>query len=135
MVRFCTTLDKSGVIVSGLQGNKCGLPGREHQHHFVNPYDFEKWKGLKNGYIWEAKPPLQPELMPGIAAFYFTIGKRGVILFENYFPTNPKKGDMFGGHIDLWNRDRMGNTFSTPNPTTGLAAFARSRKIVFWPLE
>ena len=140
MVRFCTMLEKSGVSVRGLFGPKCGLPGKEHAFHFINPYDFEKWQGLKQAYSWEAKPPFQAEPMPGIAAYYFTRGRRGVILFWNFFPTNKKKTDMSGGHIDLWNRDRMGNTFNFLNkentdPTTSLGAFARARKVVFWPLE
>jgi hypothetical protein len=133
-------LEKSGVSVRGLFGPKCGLPGKEHAFHFINPYDFEKWQGLKQAYSWEAKPPFQAEPMPGIAAYYFTRGRRGVILFWNFFPTNKKKTDMSGGHIDLWNRDRMGNTFNFLNkentdPTTSLGAFARARKVVFWPLE
>jgi hypothetical protein len=135
MVRFCTALDKSGISIDGLVGRKCGLGGRDHKYHFIDPNDFERWKGLRDGYAWEAKAPLQPEPMPGIAAYYFTMSRRGVILFENYFPTDPKKGNMLGGHIDLWNRNRMGNTFAFSNPTDGLAAFARARKIVFWPLE
>jgi hypothetical protein len=134
MVRFCTMLEKSGVGIHGLFGNKCGRPGKDHNYHFVNPYDFEKWQGLKQAYSWEAKPPFQPEPMPGIAAYYFTRERRGVILFWNYFSTTKTKADMFGGHIDLWNRDRMGNTYSYNDPTAGLAAFTRARKIVFWPL-
>jgi hypothetical protein len=114
MVRFCTTLEKSGVSVNGLLGGKCGRTGREHNYHFINPYDFEKWQGLKQAYSWEAKPPFQSEPMPGIAAYYFTHLRRGVILFWNYFPTTKMKGDMSGGHIDLWNRDRMGNTYTDP---------------------
>jgi hypothetical protein len=135
MVRFGTMLEKSGVGVRGLVGGKCGRPGQAHSYHFINPYDFETWQGLKQGYAWEAKPPFQAEPMPGIAAYYFVLQKRGVILFWNYFPTTKAKTDMAGGHIDLWNRDRMGNTFSYTDPTGGLAAFSRARKIVFWPLE
>jgi hypothetical protein len=135
MVRFCTALNMSGVNLHGLHGKKCGIAGNEHQHHFINPYDFEPWKGVKHGYVWEAKPPYQREPMPGFAAYFFTKRRRGVILFWNYFSADKKKGDMFGGHIDLWNRDRMGNTFDRPVQSRGLSAFARARKIVFWPLE
>ncbi|MEJ1161153.1 T6SS effector amidase Tae4 family protein [Prosthecomicrobium sp. N25] len=135
MVRFCVMLEKSGITFDGLHGGKCGIGGKQHFHHFVNPYDFESWKGLKRAYVFEAKPPYRPEPMPGIAAYYFCWQRRGVILFWNYFPTGKEKKDMFGGHIDLWNRDRMGNTYAMPDPNAGLAAFARARKIVFWPLE
>jgi hypothetical protein len=135
MVRFCTALDVSGINLDGLRGKKCGLGGRPHKYHFIDPNDFEKWKGLKDGYAWEARPPYQAEPMPGIAAFYFTLSRRGVILFENYFSTDPKKGNMAGGHIDLWNRDRMGNTYAYTHPSQGMSSFARSRKVVFWPLE
>lgn len=135
MIRFCTMLDKSGVGMTGMHGNRCGFQGKPHDHHFINPYDFEAWKSTKDAYVWEAKPPYEIEPMPGVAAHQFTHGKRGVIMFKNYFPTSKAKGDMGGGHIDLWNKDRMGNNFSMPNPDEGLSAFVRSRKIVFWPLE
>jgi hypothetical protein len=133
MIRFCVGLDRSGVSFHGFPGKKCYLKGQEHKHHFIDPNDFERWKGVKDAYVWETKPPFQLEPMPGIAAYYYTMSRRGVILFENYFPAGPKKKDMAGGHIDLWNRDQMGNTFGYANE--GLAAFVRSRKIVFWPLE
>jgi len=41
---------------------------------------------------------------------------------------------MWGGHIDLWNKDRMGNTYTDVDPRLGESAFLRSRKISFWPL-
>jgi Type VI secretion system (T6SS), amidase effector protein 4 len=132
MVRFCTALHKGNVNTTGLSVNRCGLPGPEHQHHFIDPYDFEKWKGVGQAYVFEAKPPLQVEPMPGIAAYYFTMNRTGVIVFREYFATNEKKTDMAGGHIDLWNNDQMGNTFGKPHQD--LSAFVRSRRIVFWPL-
>ena len=112
-----------------------GKKEKEHNYHFINPYDFENWKKPELGYFWEAKPPFQPEPMPGLAAYHFTHKRRGVILFWNYFPTTKNKADMGGGHIDLWNRDRMGNTFHDLDPTVNISAFVRARKIVFWPLE
>jgi hypothetical protein len=133
MIRFSIALQKGGVTLNGLSVNKCGQPGKDHQHHYINPYDFEQWKGLQQAYVWEAKLPLQPEPMPGIAAYYFTMGRRGVILFRDYFATRKDKKDMAGGHIDLWNLDQMGNTVGRPTP--GLSAFVRSRRVVFWPLE
>lgn len=135
MIRFCEALNKSGVQLTGMHGGKCGFQGKPHAHHFINPYDFETWKGTKDAYVWEVKSPFEMEPMPGIAAHQFTHGKRGVVLFKNYFPTSKAKGDMGGGHIDLWNKERMGNNYSMPNPDDGLSAFVRSRKIIFWPME
>lgn len=141
MVRFCTALAHSGVSLSGLHSGKCGHAGAEHQYHFANPYDFLTWKGskdarggLRDGYVWEAAH-LQPEPTPGVAAVNFMWLKRGVVLFCNYFNTS-EGHDMFGGHIDLWNKWKMGNNCTSDNePWKQEAAFYRARKIVFWPLE
>jgi hypothetical protein len=135
MIRFCTALERSGGSFSGLHsGSKCQVKQDGHQHHFLNPYDFEFWKKSKGShYVWEAKPPFQSEPMPGLAAFTFMLNRRGVVLFWNYFMKN-----MFGGHIDLWNQIRMGNNFTdlpTENFTDGEGAFFRARKIVFWPMD
>ncbi len=137
MIRFVQMLIKSGVGLRGLQGENCRLGGKEHQNHFINPYDFERWQGTSQAYVWETKGLHQPEPMPGIAAYYFTLNRRGVILFKDYFPVavSAKRKEMRGGHIDLWNRNRMGNTYSYEDPATGLSAFARAKKIIFWPLE
>lgn len=140
MIRFCTALERSGISVKRLQqlgADRCSFhrEGGEHSYHFINPYDFEtKWPGLKQAYSWEANRPFQPEPMPGLAAYSFMLNRRGIVLFWKYFPTT-KKGDMWGGHIDLWNRDKMGNTYDYAHPTLGLSAFARAHKITFWPLE
>jgi hypothetical protein len=141
MVRFSTALERSGVSFAGLSGSKCDLPGAKHVNHFSNPYDFEKWSiASSTSYVWEAKKPFQLEPMPGLAAFWFVLRRQGIILFLNYF--DPKgTTSMFGGHIDLWNKGTMGNTYSygTPDnpqsPMEGEAAFFRARKINFWPLD
>ena len=135
MVRLCTALERSGVSFSGLRSaSMCHLKGDEHRHHFLNPYDFEFWKkSAGSHYVWEAKPPFQPEPMPGLAAFTFMLNRKGVVLFWNYFMKN-----MFGGHIDLWNQIRMGNNakdYPGNNFTDGEGAFFRARKIVFWPMD
>jgi hypothetical protein len=144
MVRFCTMLERSGASFTGLTGETCRQRGADHAHHFINPYDFAKWKRSNAHFVWQAKSPLQPEPMPGIAAFWFLAQKQGVIVFRNYFPTTHEKGkkgkegkgkDMVGGHIDLWNRVRMGNTFSDQNPYQGEAAFMRAERIEFWPVN
>ena len=135
MIRFCAALSHSKVSFQGLVGEKCGLRGPGHQFHWVNPYDFERWRGTRNAYVWEAHPPFQPEPMPGIAAMTFMQGRTGVVVFWNYFSVDPKKGDMYGGHIDLWNKDRMGNTFGSPIPAAEHSAFARCRKIAFWAID
>jgi len=134
MVRFCTALNRSGATLTGLHGNRCGIAGKGHAHHFVNPYDFSTWQHTKPHFVWEAKP-LQPEPMPGIAAFWYMMQKQGVVVFWNYFPTvhdHGKGKDMFGGHIDFWNKVRMGNTYNHQNPYDGESAFMRARKIEFW---
>jgi Type VI secretion system (T6SS), amidase effector protein 4 len=135
MVRFCTALEKSGVTLAGLHGSQCNMRGTEHAHHFSNPYDFESWQKSENShYTWEAKPPLQSEPMPGIAASQFMYKRHGIVLFWNYFDIKGRSS-MFGGHIDLWNEARMGNTYSMSNPWEGQSAFYRARKITFWPLD
>jgi hypothetical protein len=132
MVRVCTALTEAGVSLNGLTGWHCPGAGSLHKHHFVQPYDFPKWQ-RSSFYVWEAKPH-QPEPMPGMAAWAFMLGRKGVVLFQNYF-TN--FGSMTGGHIDLWNTERMGNNWSATNPNMGegLSAFFRSQKIYFWPLD
>jgi type VI secretion system (T6SS) effector Tae4 (amidase) len=133
MVRFCKALADSGVSFTGLSGSKCGGSGAAHSAHFTNPYDFINWK-TSGFYSWTANPPLQSEPMPGLAAWPFMESKRGVVLFMHYFAV---QGAMWGGHIDLWNRDCMGNNVFTPNSETGqgLGAFCRAQTIYFWPLE
>jgi hypothetical protein len=133
MIRFSTALTRSGVSLNGLAGSKCGGAGSIHASHFTNPYDFINWK-TSGSYSWTANPPLQPEPMPGLAAWPFMESKKGVVLFMNYFAVD---GAMWGGHIDLWNQDRMGNNYHAMEPEKGqgLGAFFRARKIFFWPLE
>jgi len=143
MVRFCTALRRAGVSLDGLRGNKCGQPGQEHDHHFTNPYDFEDWRGLKDAFVWEAKSPYQMTPQPGVAAYKFVSGKQGVVLFKNYFPmkmftkAHPTGiTELRGGHIDLWNKDRMGNDIGIPPPlgSNNDSCFLRSSRIVFWPM-
>jgi hypothetical protein len=60
MIRFCTALEKGSVNLDGLSrvtNQKCNLPGKEHKYHYFNPYDFERWKGLKDAYVFEASSP------------------------------------------------------------------------------
>jgi hypothetical protein len=137
MMRFCDTLKRSNVSLKGLSSPfKCPFPGADHAHHFSNPYDFEKWKPLGNAWVWQTgrKPqPWQKEPMPGIAALNFVKRRwKGVIVFYHYFDVDVTKGDMFGGHIDLWNGLAMGNDMKYGTMHDG--AFYRSAKIAFWPL-
>jgi hypothetical protein len=135
MLNFATALERSGVDFAGMRGTKCGLRGHTHQHHFVNPYDFELWKRYApSHYEWVSKAPLQREPMPGLAAFDFMIGRQGIVLFWNYWGGHGVAG-MFGGHIDLWNKDVMGNSLAFANHTDGESAFFRARKISFWPMD
>lgn len=77
MIRFCTTLKRAGVGLHGFPPtNRCRKSGPEHSHHFFWPYDFEKWHGATDAYVWEAKP-FQPEPMPGLAAYWFVSGSKG----------------------------------------------------------
>ena len=134
-VRLCEALHKSGVSFKGCFGSSCQIKGADHAHHFSNPYDFPNWPWPKGkAYVWEAKPPFAPEPMPGLAAFEFVQQRQGIILFTHYFDVKGETS-MWGGHIDLWNRRRMGNFYSDPNPEQSEAAFLRSRKISFWPLK
>jgi hypothetical protein len=136
MIRFCTTLNRAGVSLKGLHGHHCPLKDPSHAHHFTYAYDFETWKGVGDAYVWEATP-FQPEPMPGIAAFTFVAGKKGVILFWNMYQ-DKKYGSV--GHIDLWNMNKMGNDLFGQHfdrgfiPIRDESAFARAAKIVFWPL-
>jgi Type VI secretion system (T6SS), amidase effector protein 4 len=133
-VRLCLALDRSGVSFKGVWGSSCQLHGAEHAHHFSNPYDFPTWLWAKGkAYVWQAQPPFSPEPMPGLAAFKFVEGRQGIILFTHYFSPEGQTS-MWGGHIDLWNKDRMGNTYAYKDPRLGEAAFLRSEKISFWPL-
>lgn len=137
MVRLCSALKKAGVSLHGLHGWKCAFSANhDHKHHFVNPYNFKDWKGLSNAFVWQVTPH-QPEPMPGMAAFEFVRAKTGVILFKNYWSINKKDKFSTGGHIDLWNRDRMGNDVKSAaaNPILTESAFARSEKIEFWPVD
>jgi hypothetical protein len=148
MIRFCTVLKRSGGSFAGLTGHRCGV-GKDHGHHFIDPYDFSKWKRGTPHFIWEANR-FQPEPMPGIAAMLFMAQKKGVVVFWNYFPGKKGGKDMAGGHIDLWNEVRMGNTLPgafmvtpddeiTPqedlNHMNAQSAFLRARKIEFWPVN
>jgi hypothetical protein len=130
MVRFCTMMKDSGVNLAWLNGRRwCGR-GPGHQHHFIDPYDFQRVRTDRDAYVWQHSS-LEPEPMPGMAALSFIKFRwKGVILFWNYFNTT-KGHDMSGGHIDLWNGYLMGNSLVRHSE----AAFYRSSKIVFWPLE
>jgi hypothetical protein len=64
---------------------KCGKPGAEHAHHFTWPYDFEEWRGVKDAFVWEVKPPYQPEPMPGFAAYFFCRWQAGDNTFLGLF--------------------------------------------------
>jgi hypothetical protein len=133
-VRLCEALHLSGVSFKGCWGSSCQLHGAHHTHHFSNPYDFPTWNWARGkAYVWEANPPFSPEPMPGLAAFKFVEGRQGIILFTHYFGIKGQTS-MWGGHIDLWNKDRMGNTYTDMDPRHGESAFLRSRKISFWPL-
>jgi Type VI secretion system (T6SS), amidase effector protein 4 len=133
-VRLCKALHLSGVSFNGCPGSSCQLQGADHAHHFSNPYDFPTWHWAKGkAYVWEANPPFSPEPMPGLAAFKFVEARQGIILFTNYFSVKGQSS-MWGGHIDLWNQGRMGNTYTDVDPRQGESAFLRSKKISFWPL-
>jgi hypothetical protein len=134
-VRLCEALHRSGVSFKGCFGSSCHLKGADHAHHFSNPYDFPNWPWAKGkAYVWEAKPPFAPEPMPGLAAFEFMQKRQGIVLFTHYFDVKGQTS-MWGGHIDLWNKRRMGNTYADPSPQQGESAFLRSQKISFWPLK
>ena len=110
------------------------MKAADHGHHFSNPYEFPGWGPAKGkAYTWEAKPIYAPEPMPGLAAYNFVKDRQGIILFWNYFDVKGRSS-MWGGHIDLWNKGRMGNTYSYLHPREGEAAFLRAKKIMFWPL-
>lgn len=131
MVRFSTALKDSNVSFAGARGATCGVQALGHSHHFYNPYQFPQWQqGAARHHVWEASKPLQAEPMPGLAAFFFMVGRKGVVLFSNYY-----KADMYGGHIDFWNQDRMGNTYHKAQPSEGHSSFLRARKIEFWPMD
>lgn len=140
MVRFCIALEKSKVdltpMLSFAAKRRCdgGWKDPAHRFHFVNPYDFANWQGPNTRYEWTASKDV-PEPMPGMAAFWFMVRKKGVVLFWNYFDSEGTK-DMAGGHIDLWNEVRMGNSFEEEKPVEGrpATAFLRARQIMFWPL-
>jgi hypothetical protein len=140
MVRLCWSLSKSGVDLSGMRGfSSCRLaqgkhPQSSHKHHFSNPYEFRQWGPAKGqSYEWSASR-YAPEPMPGLAAFWFVMGKTGVILFDHYFDVKGRE-PMFGGHIDLWNKNTMGNTINSSNVYEGLSAFLRSKRIAYWPID
>src|SRR5262245_51151885 len=62
MIRLCAALERGGITLDGLAGvtnKRCNLPGKPHQHHYFDPYDFERWKGVMDAYVFEAKQPLQ----------------------------------------------------------------------------
>jgi hypothetical protein len=133
MVRLCTALTSAGAGLAGLSGWRCPMrDDPKHKFHFVQPYDFPIWKAT-SFYLWETNK-YQPEPMPGLAAWPFMLRRHGIVLFRNYFTND---GALTGGHIDLWNVDRMGNNSSAANPSggEGLAAFFRSEKIYFWPMD
>ena len=127
MVRLCVALEKSGVSFAGIFGTSCKLKGANHARHFSHPYEFETWPWAKGRcYVWKTSPD-SPEPMPGLAAFWFVRQKQGIILFKHYFDVPGQKTKMFGGHIDLWNKVTMGNTYdygtaNNPiNPMEGLS--------------
>ena len=142
MVRLCWALDKSGVDLSGMRGfTSCFTADphlrkkREHRHHFSDPNDFSHWsKAIGKSYDFNARPPFAPEPMPGLAAFWFVQGRTGIIRFDHYFTPKGREA-MTGGHIDLWNRNTMGNTIQSPNAYEGMSAFLRSKRIRFWPID
>lgn len=136
MTRFCMALKHSGIdVVRRMAGTrwKCSQD-KNHEHHFVQPYDFEAWQTTRNAYVFEASAQT-PRPMPGIAAAHFMWGRKGVVLFWHYWSTS-KSSSMDGGHIDLWDGTRTGNELGW-NDDRGRQdyAFLRARKIVFWPLE
>jgi hypothetical protein len=71
--------------------------------------------------------------MLGLAAFKFVEARQGIILFTSYYSIKGQTS-MWGGHIDLWNKGTMGNTYTYADPRQGEAAFLRSKKISCWPL-
>jgi hypothetical protein len=131
MTRFCMALKHSGVDLGGLRGKKTcmGTPPQpiaaKHAHHFVNPYDFELWQGVRQAYVYQ-RSSAQPEPMPGLAALDFMQGRTGIVMFKNF-----AHKDMQGGHIDLWDGDKMGNELGGGQQKT---FFLRSERIDFWPL-
>ena len=140
MVRLCWALEKSGVNLSGMSSftscrlahGKHGL--KDHTNHFSNPYDFPSWNPAKGQhYTWSASANA-PEPMPGLAAFWFCMNRTGIILFDHYFTVKGREA-MFGGHIDLWNKNTMGNTINSSNVYEGLSAFLRGKNISFWPID
>jgi len=133
MIRLCKALGDAGVSFRGFFASKCGGGGPTHDLHFTNPYDFIPWKN-SGFYSWTAKPPFQAEPMPGLAAWPFIASKTGIVLFMHYFAVG---GSMWGGHIDLWDGERMGNNLDAQTPETGegLGAFLRAQTIYFWPLQ
>lgn len=141
MMRFCDTLKECTVSLKGLTGDKCGKSWvAGHLHHFSNPYDFEKWKPLSMAHVWKAAKPFQPEPMPGVAALRFIRSRwKGVVVLYHYFDRGvPEgkvvtKGDMYGGHIDLWDGTMLGNDI--PSGETHDGGFYRADKIAFWPME
>lgn len=131
MVRLCKALGDAGVSFTGFVASKCWGSGSSHSLHFTNPYDFIAWKN-SGFYSWTARPPLQAEPMPGLAAWPFIASQTGIVLFMHYFGSA-----MWGGHIDLWDGERMGNNVRAINPETGegLGAFLRARTVYFWPID
>jgi hypothetical protein len=142
MVRFSIALKQSDVDLSGLKGKKtCQwlVPQKQrdasHDHHFVNPYHFEEWRGTRNAYVFEARSAVQPEPMPGLAAFAFVKDKTGIVLFKRYWATDSKHPNFpDGGHIDLWTGSEMGNGHGGFEARAD-SYFLRAQKIVFWPLD
>jgi hypothetical protein len=142
MVRFSIALKQSGINLSGLKGRTCQefvlRKDRDpsHDHHFIDPYDFETWRGTRNAYVFQALPPVQPEPMPGLAAYAFVKNRTGIVLFKHYWATDKKRHPDLpdGGHIDLWTGSEMGNGLGGYEGRAD-SYFLRANRIVFWPIE
>ena len=133
-VRLCEALHLSGVSFKEFRGSSCKLNGADHAHHFRTLTIFQPGS-RQAGRLMSGRqsPHFRPNQCLVLPPSDLLKVRQGIILFTHYFSIKGQTS-MWGGHIDLWNKDRMGNTYTDINPMQGESAFLRSKTISFWPL-
>jgi hypothetical protein len=127
-VRFSFAFQRSGAEFPGYNGLTCKVRG--HRGHFIDPYSLARWlaqpsqlgaprKFLKSTAAGATDLPFGRSTREAIQ------GKHGIVVFWFFFAPLDD-GNMWGGHIDLWNGYKQAGGIDS--------YFDRSKQVWFWEL-
>ncbi len=103
-------LEDSGISLSSYTGTKCW----QHSKHTLRAEELGEWLKTQSDKVGKFQ-----SFKPGKKAESFIQGKRGIVLFRNFWGSNNQ-----GDHIDLWNGSELANGSTE--------YFARSQEVIFW---